>query len=176
MRQTVLPWLDGWQWRQHGRAVLWALCWMCSAGAGASTLWHGVVTHVSDGDTVWVRPLGGGVARKLRLQGIDAPERCQLWGPQASTALHVLLLSQVVQVQSLGQDSYGRTLAHVFYQGVDVGGWMVATGLAWSYRFQGQPGPYDAQQAQAQALQRGLFSQSSALNPYAFRRWHGACP
>ena len=53
-------------------------------------------------------------------------------------------------------------------------GWMVANGLAWSYRFQGQPGPYDAQQAQAQALRRGLFSQSSALSPYAFRRWHGA--
>ena len=176
MEQTALPWPNAWQWRWCARVVLCTLCCAWGAGAGASTLWHGVVTHVSDGDTVWVRPLGGGVARKLRLQGIDAPERCQLWGPQASTALHVLLLSQVVQVQSLGQDSYGRTLAHVFYQGVDVGGWMVANGLAWSYRFQGQPGPYDAQQAQAQALQRGLFSQSSALNPYAFRRWHGACP
>ena len=162
MWKTVLPWLVG-------------LCVTGAAGAEALTRWVGVVTHVSDGDTLWVRPLSGGLAHKLRLQGIDAPERCQLWGPQASTALHVLLLSQVVQVQSLGHDSYGRTLAHVFYQGVDVGGWMVANGLAWSYRFQGQPGPYDAQQAQAQALQRGLFSQSTALNPYTFRRWHGAC-
>ena len=156
--------------------VLWGLCLVNLAAAQASTLWLGVVTHVSDGDTLWVRPLGGGTTHKLRLQGIDAPERCQLWGLQATTALHVLLLSQVVQVQSLGHDTYGRTLAHVFYQGVDVGGWLVANGLAWSYRFQGQPGPYDAEQVQAQALRRGLFSQSPALSPYAFRRWHGACP
>jgi len=167
MCKTALP---GW------RVLLCALFAACSTSVWASTLWLGVVTHVSDGDTLWVRPLGGGATHKLRLQGIDAPELCQLWGPQSSTALQVLLQSQLVQIQSLGHDTYGRTLAHVFYQGVDVGGWMVANGLAWSYRFQGQPGPYDAQQAQAQALRRGLFSQSPALSPYAFRRWHGACP
>lgn len=168
--------LEWHRWRRCARVgvLLW---WLgASAVTDATVLWHGVVTHVSDGDTVWVRPLGGGLAHKLRLQGIDAPERCQLWGPQASAALHVLLLSQVVQVQNLGHDTYGRTLAHVFYQGVDVGGWMVTHGLAWSYRFQGQPGPYDAEQAQAESLRRGLFSQGPALNPYAFRRLYGACP
>ena len=155
---------------------LCALCTLGGAGAQASGLWLGVVTHVSDGDTLWVRPLSGGAARKLRLQGIDAPESCQAWGAQASAALHTLLWSQVVQVHSLGHDSYGRMLAQVFFQGVDVGGWMVLHGLAWSYRFQGQPGPYDAQQGQAQQQRSGLFAQSQLLTPYGFRRLYGGCP
>jgi hypothetical protein len=54
--------------------------------------------HVSDGDTVWVQPLQGGEAYKVRLQGIDAPEICQPWGPQARAALHAVLQGQVVEV------------------------------------------------------------------------------
>ena len=162
------------------RGVCLWLCVLCAStmtGAHAAAVWQGVVTHVSDGDTLWVRPLvGAGPSHKLRLYGIDAPERCQAWGAQARLALHTLLWSQVVQVQSLGHDSYGRTLARVFFQGVDVGGWLVLNGLAWSYRFQGQPGPYDAQQAQAQQQRNGLFAQPPLFTPYGFRRMYGACP
>ena len=38
------------------------------------------VTRVFDGDTLWVQPLDGGRYRKLRLDGLDAPEICQSGG------------------------------------------------------------------------------------------------
>ena len=92
--------------------------WCSSAWA-----WLGVVTHVSDGDTVWVQPLQGGDAYKVRLLGIDAPEICQLWGPQSRAALYAVLQGQVVDVQARTRDSYGRLLAQLTSQGNDVGGW-----------------------------------------------------
>lgn len=64
--------------------------WMvgaCCCLSVAAWAWSGVVTHVSDGDTVWVEPTQGGEAQKIRLLGIDAPEICQAWGPQARDAL-----------------------------------------------------------------------------------------
>ena len=87
--------------------------------------WPGIVTHVSDGDTVWVQPLQGGEAHKVRLLGIDAPEICQPWGAQSRAALHAALQGQVVEVLSHTRDSYGRLLVLRMRQGNVVGAWMV---------------------------------------------------
>ena len=150
---------------------LWALGWLTSAQA-----WPGVVTHVSDGDTVWARPWQGGEPVKVRVQGIDAPEHCQYWGPQSKQALQALLLHQVVDVQGQQHDSYGRLLARVYRQGQDVGAWMVSQGHAWSYHYQHHPGPYEAQQAYAQTYHLGLFASAYSLEPRWFRKRFGPCP
>ena len=84
----------------------------------------------------WRYGVGATAARceayKVRLQGIDAPEICQPWGPQARAALHAVLQGQVVEVQGHARDSYGRLLAQLSRQGQDVGVWMVGQGYAWS--------------------------------------------
>ncbi|CAN1514238.1 thermonuclease family protein [Limnohabitans sp. B9-3] len=153
------------------RLVIWVCCWV-SASALA---WPGVVTHVSDGDTVWVQPLQGGEAQKIRLLGLDAPEVCQVWGPQSREALHGLLQGQWVEVQGRHHDTYGRLLANIFRQGHDVGAWMVAQGHAWSSSYQHRTGPYDALQMQAQSQRLGLFADGRAVPPRAFRKRFGAC-
>ncbi len=144
--------------------------WGCVAWA-----WPGVVTHVSDGDTVWVQPLQGGEVYKLRLQGIDAPEICQPWGPQARAALHALLQGQVVEVQGRYRDTYGRLLAQLSRQGIDVGAWMVGQGYAWSYSYQHRAGMYDALQVMAQSQHLGLFADAQAMQPRWFRKRFGSC-
>ncbi len=106
-------------------AVAWAVCVCINMPVHA---WPGVVTYVSDGDTVWVQPLQGGEAYKVRLLGIDAPEICQPWGPQSRAALHAALQGQVVEVRARTRDSYGRLLAQLRRQGNDVGAWMVGQG------------------------------------------------
>lgn len=147
-----------------------------AVGSTWARTWSGQVLHVSDGDTLWVQPEQGGEARKLRLAGIDAPERCQLWGQQAWLALQVRLQGQRVQVESGRLDTYGRWLARVWHQGQDVGAWMVAQGHAWSPYYRGLPGPYERQQREAQWLRRGLFAHPLGLMPpREFRRWHGSC-
>lgn len=150
--------------------------WTAHALANSERAWPAVVTHVSDGDTVWVQPLHGGEVHKVRLLGLDAPELCQTWGPQSRDALRAVLQGQTVEVLGHHHDSYGRLLAQLFRQGHDVGAWMVAQGHAWSYSHQHFAGPYDALQMQAQSQRRGLFADPRALAPHWFRKRFGPCP
>ncbi|MGH6627560.1 MAG: thermonuclease family protein [Burkholderiaceae bacterium] len=144
-------------------------------GAALARSFQGVVTHVSDGDTLWVRPAAGGEPRKLRLQGIDAPEICQAFGAQSRDALASRLLHQSVVVSTRARDSYGRALGHIRRHGEDMGAWMVGQGYAWSYHYRRNPGPYAAEQAQAQLRRRGLWAIGGAIEPRDFRRRHGGC-
>lgn len=157
----------------HLAAAFVALLGVCAVTTAHA--WPGVVTHVSDGDTVWVQPLQGGEVHKVRLLGIDAPEICQPWGLQSRAALYAALQGQVVDVQGHTRDSYGRLLAHLSRQGYDVGAWMVGQGYAWSYSYKSNAGPYEALQLQAQTQHLGLFSDGRALQPRWFRKRFGSC-
>jgi endonuclease YncB( thermonuclease family) len=143
--------------------------------AAARAAYEASVTSVVDGDTLWVRRSRGGPGTEIRLQGIDAPEICQRWGPQAREALRKLLLSRTVSVSEVGRDVYGRVLARLQWGGQDVGGWLVANGHAWSSHLRGA-GPYARLEAAARDAHRGLWSQPRPLEPRAFRRQHGHCP
>ncbi len=157
-----------------GRSWGWLVLWLAPAlGCQAQTL-IGVVTRVSDGDTVWLRPAGG-KPLKVRLEGIDAPERCQPWGPQASEALRTKLLNRQATLQTRARDDYRRVVGTLRLDDEDVGAWMVREGHAWSYRYRRHPGPYAAQEQEARAARRGLFAQPDAIEPRRFRRLHGTC-
>ena len=142
----------------------------------------GTVTRVTDGDTLWVRLDGSGGAPvalrrpiKVRLQGIDAPERCQAWGPEAKAALESRVLHRQVRLHVRAADTYHRSIAIVELDGDDVGAWMVGRGHAWSARFRRSPGAYAAQERAAREARRGLFRDSAAIEPREFRKSHGSC-
>lgn len=141
----------------------------------ATSKWTGTVTHVSDGDTLWVRPQRGGPPRAVRIDGIDAPELCQVHGETARAALVGQVLGQAVQVRVRRHDDYGRVLALVSLRRQDIGAWLVGQGHAWSYRYRGHSGPYAQQEGQARARRLGLFQQGRAELPRDFRRRHGPC-
>lgn len=167
-----------------------------------SASWSGTVTHVTDGDTLWVRPASGGKPVRLRIDGVDAPEICQPHGMAARKALAARLANRAVTVQSASRDNFGRLLARVsthgsvlkgvnarpnasanatgiakpnFKAGGDVGEWLVREGHAWSYRYRRDSGPYAKQQAAARAGRKGLFSSSHPQEPREFRKQHGEC-
>ena len=133
------------------------------------------VTRVSDGDTVWVHPLAGGRYRKLRLDGLDAPEICQPGGTQSRDALARRVLKQSVTVTEGPPDTHGRGLAKLEHNGDDVGGWLVAEGQAWSSRWHNSLGRYQPQEALARVQRRGVFVQANAELPRTFRQRHGPC-
>lgn len=90
-----------------------------------------VVTSVTDGDTVRVGD------ERIRLRGIDTPEirspRCReerRRGLEAKRALEEMLAGTEVQIERLGRDRYGRTLAILRVDGVDIGSKLIARGLA----------------------------------------------
>lgn len=140
----------------------------------------GVVTKVSDGDTFWWRPEQCEEGTrcqpvKVRMLGIDAPERCQPWGEQSTQILRTRLLNQTVRVRTSARDTYGRVLGEVRLDNVDVGAWMVRQGNAWSYRNRRSKGPYFEEEQAARAARAGLFADRDAMDPSRFRKVHGPC-
>lgn len=132
------------------------------------------VSHVTDGDTVWLRAEGRAPI-KLRLDGLDAPERCQRGGEQAREALTARVLHRQVEVLTRAHDQHGRAIGTLQLEGADVGGWLVAQGHAWNARFRRHPGRYAAQEQAARAARRGLFADAAPELPRDFRRRHGPC-
>lgn len=145
-----------------------------SALAGARTI-EGRVTHVSDGDTIWVRLPEAAEALHVRLQGLDAPEICQAAGRQARDALAARLMHQDVTLDVRAQDSYARTLARVNFGGQDVGSWLVSQGWAWSSGFRHRAGPYAPEERAARETRRGLWAHADPEEPRDFRKRNGSC-
>lgn len=146
--------------------------------ATAINTWPGVVTHVTDGDTLWIRSTeqaNHAKPRKIRIDGIDAPEFCQRYGKQSMAALKQFTNSKVVLVTRKRFDDYGREVSKISTNSTDVGAWMVSNGHAWSYHYKFSAGPYRTEEASAQRAKLGLFADASAIEPRVFRKEHGSC-
>jgi micrococcal nuclease len=159
-------------------AALLAWCSPACSSVPPQATWWGVVTYVVDGDTVHVRPVDGGKPVSIRVDGIDAPEICQPGVASSRDALKQRALGQRVAVHGRLHDDYGRLLARIVLNDEDLGEWMVAQGLAWSYRYSNNAGPYAVEQRRAKAAGLGLFSRvhaASPVYPRAFRKQHGSC-
>jgi micrococcal nuclease len=153
---------------------LWSLG-VCLAASPAAGAVDGTVTRVSDGDSLWLEPAQGGAPLELRLVDIDAPEICQVWGPEAKQALQELVLKKTVSVRITGRDTHGRTLGTVYLDTLNVNKSLVQEGHAWSNRYKFDRGPYVADERMAKALNRGFNSVGGAVMPRHFRRDHGPC-
>jgi endonuclease YncB( thermonuclease family) len=136
---------------------------------------EGKVTRVIDGDSLWVEPPAPAAPVELRLEGIDAPEICQAWGPEAKQALAELLLGKQVIVKTVGRDSYGRTLGTVYLDTQNINKLMVQEGHAWRTRYRYDRGPYVADERMAKALSRGFNRDGGAVMPRDFRQLSGPC-
>lgn len=148
---------------------------LLAAAAVHAATWRGTVSHVTDGDTLWVRPADVGAPVQIRLLDLDAPEKCQPFGHEARDALRTRVLGQPVRVRAGGQDDYGRQLARIEHRHEDVGRWLVRNGYAWSMRFHGRQGRYAALEAKAREERKGLWALPGALDPRIFRKRYGHC-
>lgn len=160
------------------RAVLLAVLLsglLASAAAAAAPLLEGRVSRVTDGDSLWLEPVPPGAPVQLRLQGIDAPEICQAWGPEARAALAEWVLGHTVRVKTVGLDTHGRTLGTVYLDEHNINKRLVEEGHAWSSRYKYDRGPYVAAERMARALSRGLNRDGAAIMPRDFRQQHGPC-
>jgi endonuclease YncB( thermonuclease family) len=92
----------------------------------------GTVERIVDGDTVDVVLDSGKV--RVRMQGIDAPERDQPLSEEAVALLRQLIGSDEVELQVAEQTSYDRMVARVFAAGTDANAEMVKRGLAMAER------------------------------------------
>jgi len=137
----------------------------------------GKVVKVTDGDTVNVLEAGN-VLHKVRLTGIDAPERGQPYGRKSQEYLSDMVAGKQVLVETEKQDRYGRDLGKIILNGQDINLGQVKAGMAWWYRYykkqqsQEDRAAYEVAEDNAKAKGLGLWSDPNPINPYEWRRSH----
>jgi|GEM_PF-507071 len=135
----------------------------------------GRVTYVYDGDTILVEDANR-QKFKVRLKGIDAPEKSQAYGPQAARRLTELVLNRQVEVFWEETDRYGRVLGKLMIGQSDFCLEMIASGLAWHFtRYeQSQSASDRALYRQAEKESRdhhkGLWEDPNPTPPWEYRQ------
>jgi endonuclease YncB( thermonuclease family) len=130
----------------------------------------GRVVRVADGDTVSVLD-GSNTQHKIRLQGIDAPERNQRYGKKSRDALSGMVSGRNVGVVVLGKDSYGRSNGTVYLGERNINLAMVTAGHAWWYRYYARDDHLlEAAEGRARTAKLGLWAEPDPVPPWDWRR------
>ncbi len=121
---------------------------------------HGRVVSVTDGDTIKVLSENN-TQTKIRLDGIDAPEKSQPFGGASKKALTKKIVGRDVLVLSKEKDRYGRTIGVVMLAGRNINREMVAEGYAWAYLKYLTDQRLIELESEAKASMRGLWALQS---------------
>lgn len=93
---------------------------------------RGMVVGIQDGDTITVQD--GKNDLRIRLAGIDAPEKSQDFGQVSKRNLSNLIFGKEIVLQVYKTDRYGRLVAKVSLDSVDINLEQIKAGLAWHYK------------------------------------------
>ena len=147
-------------------AMAFALSWILAGPVHAASF-VGKVVAVHDGDTISV--MRSGRAERVRLDGIDSPERGQEYSKQAKLFLSEMIFGRIVAVEARDRDRYGRTVGRVVLDGRDAGLELVKAGLAWHFTHYSADPLLARAEREARAARRGLWTQPNPLPPWEFR-------
>lgn len=168
--------------RQALQLVAIAVAFFC-VSASASEQFDAKVIGIADGDTLTVlhEIAGKMTPRRIRLSGIDAPEKAQAFGSVARDQLARLAFNQVGHLDCRTYDHrYDRSVCVVRVGGLDVGLRLIELGLAWHYKRYAytQPGDeaasYTTAELSARNAKAGLWRDLGAgvapQPPWTWRR------
>ena len=136
---------------------------------------QGRVVAIADGDTVTVLD-NTNTQWKIRLMGIDAPERKQAFGSKSKKSLSALLFNKQVTVEYSKKDKYGRTVGKIIVNGVDANLEQVKAGMAWHYKkYQNEQSVEDRfmyadAEILARSKKRGLWFDADPTPPWDWRK------
>ncbi|ACC97757.1 Putative nuclease [Elusimicrobium minutum Pei191] len=133
---------------------------------------QGRVVKVSDGDTVTLlSPQREKI--KIRLYGIDAPEKKQDYGSTAKKALSSVIAGEDIEADIIDIDRYGRPVGLLTLRGEDINRLMVERGYAWVYpqycRIE-RCTYWVTLQEEAKARKKGLWNMRSPQEPWLWRK------
>jgi endonuclease YncB( thermonuclease family) len=154
-------------------AISLAAALLASLGTAHADVLEGKVVGVTDGDTVTV--LVDRREVKVRVAGIDAPEKKQAFGQRSKEHLSDCAFGKAVLIEWSKTDRYGRTIGKVLADDVDCGLRQVQDGLAWHYKAYAKEqtvtdrAAYTQAESQAMALKAGLWSDPHPIPPWDFR-------
>jgi len=135
----------------------------------------GKVVAVADGDTITVLD-GQQAQHKIRLMGIDCPEKAQPFGQVAKKSLSDQVFDRFVSVEWQKLDRYGRIVGKVLVSGQDANLEQVRRGLAWHFKkYDREQEPldratYSQAEIEARMNNRGLWSDPEPIPPWDWRK------
>ncbi len=156
------------------RILIAGLLLVFSVTAYADML-NGKVIAVVDGDTITILD-STNTQHKIRLAGIDAPEKSQAFGSASKKSLAEMVFGKQVDIQWSKRDRYGRTVGKVIINGIDANLEQIHRGMAWFYikylneqTIQDRLDYSDAQDY-AEKNKLGLWADSNPIPPWDYRK------
>jgi endonuclease YncB( thermonuclease family) len=165
--------------------LLLAALSLSACSAGNTQALEGTVTGIADGDTLYVLDAAR-KSHKIRLLGIDAPERGQAFGEKSRQSLARLTHRKAVSVDWQGRDAYGRILGRVRVAApdcrqdncpktLDANLEQVRLGMAWwnkkfaDGQFPGEARAYENAEREARTARAGLWAERNPMPPWRWR-------
>ena len=151
--------------------ILLLLCLL--SGLASADSFSGKVIAVADGDTITVlRSQEGTKTRvKVRLAGIDTPEKKQDYGSKAKQALSQKVFGKTVTVTYKTKDRYGRTIGDIHLNGEWINLEMVAEGWAWHYKQYSKDKQLASAEVASRNARKGLWADpNKPVPPWEYRR------
>lgn len=156
---------------------------LCACGLAAADTIEGKIVAIADGDTLTLLTSDHRQV-KIRVAGIDAPEKAQAFGQAAKKAMSDCAFGKQANVEWKKLDRFGRTIGKLTVDGADCGLRQIELGLAWHYKAyereqqQADRLAYAEAERDAQKAGRGLWAEAHPTPPWDFRHaaknQHGA--
>ncbi len=157
------------------RPVNWIALLLLWALPAAAEILMGRVIGVADGDTITFLD-SAHLQHKIRLSGIDAPEKGQAFGNASRKHMAELTYSKHAKADCYKVDRYKRLVCTVYVDGKDVGLAQLDAGLAWWYlKFADEQSPqerleYEMAETKAAIDRKGLWSDPNPTPPWEWRQ------
>jgi endonuclease YncB( thermonuclease family) len=108
---------------------------------------------------------------KVRLYGIDAPEKKQAFGETSTKVLREIILSNYCNLKIYSKDRYGRSVGEIFYKKHNINIEMVRGGYAyWYKKYSPKRKDYQSAQEEAKERKKGVWSNPNAIKPSEYRK------
>lgn len=136
--------------------------------------------RVIDGDTVEIL-IAGQDSQRVRMQGIDAPEKNQAFGKKSTQTLKDCVADQPLSLIGDKKDRYGRIVGIVMAGNTDCNLNQIQKGMAWHYKaYQKEQSPenqslYADAETKAKKSKVGLWSDKCPVAPWDFRKKIAVC-
>lgn len=131
--------------------------------------WSGKCVGIQDGDTITVLQDGKEQVR-IRLHGIDCPERGQAFATKAKQFTSDLVFGKTVEIKPTDTDQYGRIIAWVYVGPKCINEEILKAGLAWHYKRYSKEHHLAELEDQAREKKIGLWSDPYHVPPWEWRR------
>lgn len=159
----------------HALRRLFVLPLVLVSGAALAATLEGLIVGIQDGDTLTLLD-DARIQHRVRLSGIDAPEKRQAFGDRSRETLGSMVFRKRVTVEWSKLDRYGRIVGKVIFSGKDVNLEQIRLGHAWHYKQYAREqsmvdqAAYDRAEQIAREGRTGLWRDANPVPPWSFRK------